>query len=117
MLQRLYVNNFKCLENFELSLKGLGDELYTKVGKNLPPSDSEGWTIVLMERSSRFLWELQCGKREEQLFTKAMNILVKVIERTGSVNLLTDGERRYRNILFTKTTKGAYSAPFEILTN
>jgi hypothetical protein len=53
-----------------------------------------------MERSSRFLWELQCGKREEQLFTKAMNILVKVIERTGSVNLLTDGERRYRNILF-----------------
>jgi transposase-like protein len=77
-----------------------GDELYTKVGKNLPPSDSEGWTIVLMERSSRFLWELQCGKRQQQLFTKAMNILVKVIERTGSVNLLTDGERRYGNILF-----------------
>jgi hypothetical protein len=53
-----------------------------------------------MERSSRFLWELQCGKREEQLFTKVMNIFVKVIERTGSVNLLTDGERRYGNILF-----------------
>ena len=27
-----------------------GDELYTKIEKNVPPSASEGWTIVLMER-------------------------------------------------------------------
>jgi transposase-like protein len=26
-----------------------GDELYTKVDKNKPPLDSQGWTIVLME--------------------------------------------------------------------
>jgi DNA-binding transcriptional regulator YiaG len=32
-----------------------GDELYTKVEKNVPPAVSEGWTIVLMERGSRFL--------------------------------------------------------------
>jgi transposase-like protein len=31
-----------------------GDELYTKVHQNRLASDSEGWTIVLMERSSRF---------------------------------------------------------------
>ncbi|MGB5915497.1 MAG: hypothetical protein WBG63_11575 [Phormidesmis sp.] len=31
------------------------DELYTKVDKNVLPSASEGWTIVLMERGSRFL--------------------------------------------------------------
>lgn len=31
-----------------------GDELYTKVGQNKPPSESEGWTIVLMDRASRF---------------------------------------------------------------
>ena len=30
-----------------------GDELYTKVDKNKPPAESEGRTIVLMERASR----------------------------------------------------------------
>ena len=32
-----------------------GDELYTKIGKNVPSSESEGWTIVLMDRASRFI--------------------------------------------------------------
>ena len=32
-----------------------GDELYTEVEQNVPPSISEGWTIVLMEQGSRFL--------------------------------------------------------------
>ena len=41
-----------------------GDELYTKVDKNVPPADSQGWTIVLMERGSRFLWELHCGRKD-----------------------------------------------------
>jgi len=38
-----------------------GDELYTKVHANTPAAQSEGWASVLMERASRFLWELQCG--------------------------------------------------------
>ena len=45
-----------------ISLVIEGDELYTKVGSNQPASKSEGWTIVLMERGSRFLWELSCGR-------------------------------------------------------
>ena len=77
-----------------------GDELYTKVDKNLPPSVSEGWTIVLMERSSRFLWELHCGRKDKQLFEQALTVLAKVIEQTESLSLLTDGERRYGNLLF-----------------
>ena len=77
-----------------------GDELYTKVEKNRAPSDSQGWTIVLMERSSRFLWELNCGRKNKQLFHAALNVLAKVIERTESLSLLTDGERRYGNLLF-----------------
>lgn len=77
-----------------------GDELYTKVNKNKPPSDSQGWTIVLMERGSRFLWELHCGRKDQQLFEKALQLLAQVIEKTGSLTLLTDGERRYGNILF-----------------
>ncbi len=77
-----------------------GDELYTKVNKNVSPSDSEGWTIVLMERASRFLWELHCGRKNQQLFEQALTCLAQVIEQTGSLALLTDGERRYGNLLF-----------------
>lgn len=77
-----------------------GDELYTKVDKNVIPSASEGWTIVLMERASRFLWELHCGRKNQQLFEKALTCLAQVIEQTESLNLLTDGERRYGNLLF-----------------
>lgn len=77
-----------------------GDELYTKVEQNVPPSASEGWTIVLMERGSRFLWELHCGRKDQQLFERALSCLAQVIERTGSISLLTDGERRYGNLLF-----------------
>ena len=78
-----------------------GDELYTKVHQNTAASDSAGWTIVLMERSSRFLWSLNCGKKDEKLFRQALETLVKVIEQTDSLSLLTDGERRYGNVLFS----------------
>ena len=75
------------------------DELYTKVEKNKPPSESQEWTIVLMERSSRFLWELHCGRKDQQLFNKALHSLVEVIEQTETLSLLTDGERRDGNLL------------------
>ncbi len=77
-----------------------GDELYTKVGKNKLPSDSEGWTIVLMERASRFILDLSCGKKDTELFTKAIEILALVIEQADDLSLITDGERRYGNVLF-----------------
>jgi hypothetical protein len=77
-----------------------GDELYTKVDQNKPPSDSQGWTIVLMERGSRFLWELHCGRKDQQLFKQALDGLVQVIKQTDSLSLFTDGERRYGNLLF-----------------
>ncbi|MGC1217617.1 MAG: hypothetical protein WA883_09090 [Phormidesmis sp.] len=77
-----------------------GDELYTKVNQNIAPSASEGWTIVLMERGSRFLWELHCGRKDQQLFERALRCLAQVIKQTGSLSLLTDGERRYGNLLF-----------------
>lgn len=77
-----------------------GDELYTKVKKNVVPSASEGWTIVLMERGSRFLWELHCGRKDQRLFERALSALGKVIDQTQSISLLTDGERRYGNLLF-----------------
>lgn len=77
-----------------------GDEVYTKVGQNTAAADSKGWTVVLMERGSRFLWELSCGRKDQQLFEQALTLLAEVIEQTADLTLLTDGERRYGNILF-----------------
>jgi transposase-like protein len=77
-----------------------GDELYTKVKENKPPDQSAGWTIVLMERASRFIWELKCGQRDRSLFQVAMETLSQVIEQTQDLSLVTDGERRYGHILF-----------------
>lgn len=71
-----------------------GDEAYTKVNKNVPPEQSQGWTIALMDRASRFLWELDCGKREKSLVQQAVETLAQVIEQTQDVSLFTDGERR-----------------------
>jgi hypothetical protein len=34
-----------------------GDEAYPKVQKHVPPEQSSGGTIVLMDRASRFIWE------------------------------------------------------------
>lgn len=77
-----------------------GDELYTRIHKNVPIEECEGWTILLMERASRFIWALGCGKRERTLFFYAIQILRNVIEQTKDLALITDGERRYGNILF-----------------
>jgi hypothetical protein len=77
-----------------------GDEVYTKVGKNMPAEESEGWTAVLMDRASRFIWALQCGKKEKDLFLSVIQILKEVILRTGDITLVTDGERRYSLLLF-----------------
>lgn len=77
-----------------------GDELYTKVNKNVPPSESEGWTISLMDRASRFIWELTCDQKHEALFLQAIEQLVEIIDQTQDITLMTDGERRYSSLLF-----------------
>lgn len=77
-----------------------GDEVYTKVGQNKPPAQSEGWTIVLMDRASRFIWELSCDRKTATLFEQAIATLSQVIAQTDDLTLLTDGERRYGNLLF-----------------
>ena len=78
-----------------------GDELYTRVHQNRPAEESEGWTIVLMDRASRFIWELACGEKTQTLFEQAIRTLAYVIEQTQDLTLVTDGERRYGDCLFT----------------
>jgi transposase-like protein len=77
-----------------------GDEAYTKVQKNVPPDQSRGWTILLMDRASRFIWVLDCGKKDRKLFKKAIKTLDKIARQTPTLNIFTDGERRYGNLLF-----------------
>lgn len=76
-----------------------GDELYTKVNRNVPPDQSAGWTIVLTDRASRFIWELRCGRKDRRLFENVVRTLGELADRTDDISIFTDGERRYGNIL------------------
>ena len=53
-----------------------------------------------MERVSRFIWYMGCGKHDRKLFKKAIQALATVIDRTDDLSLFTDGERRYGALLF-----------------
>src|SRR5215470_1955592 len=77
-----------------------GDAAYTKVQKNVPPDQSPGWTILLLDRASRCIWELECGKKDRTLFQKAIKSLDSIAKQTHDLRLFTDGERRYGNLLF-----------------
>jgi len=77
-----------------------GDELYTRVKQNVAPDQSQGWTIVLMDRATRFIWDMPGGRKERKLFKQAMQLLCDVIQQTSDLTLLTDGERRYGSLLF-----------------
>jgi len=85
-------------EFIELAIEG--DEAYTKVQKNVPPEQSPGWTILLLDRASRFIWEIDCGKKERTLFHKAIQSLDMIARQTHDLSLFTDGERRYGTLLF-----------------
>jgi hypothetical protein len=77
-----------------------GDELYTRVKKTVAPDASQGWTVVVMDRATRFLWDMPCGRKDRKMLKKAMGLLCQVIEQTGALTLLTEGERRYGSLLF-----------------
>jgi hypothetical protein len=83
-----------------ISLTFEGDELYTLVNKRVEASESEGWTAVIMERASRFIIEQRCGKKDEELFRAVMSTVAGYIEQSEEVTFLSDGERRYGNMLF-----------------
>lgn len=83
---------------FQLIIEG--DEMYTKIAKNVAPDLSEGWIIVLLDRSSRFIFTMKCGKRDQKLFKKVMAEFLTLAKQTDDLTLVTDGERRYGNILF-----------------
>lgn len=81
-----------------LSLTFESDEIYTRVGQNLPASQSQGWTMIVMERSSRYLLDMRCGAKEQELFNVVLqNVLTLAAD---DISFFSDGERRYGNTLF-----------------
>src|SRR4030095_9845549 len=44
-----------------------GDELYTRVKKHVAPDASQGWTVVLMDRATRFIWDMHCGRKTRKM--------------------------------------------------
>ena len=76
------------------------DELYTKVKKNKEPHLSEGWTVVVKEKESRFNFFIISGKRDDKLFEKVAKKIIKIAENSKKVILLTDSEKRYLKYIF-----------------
>ena len=71
-----------------------GDARYTRVHKKVAPDESQGWTVGLMARATRFIWDMPCGRKDRKMFKKALGLLGQVLQQTGDLTLLTDGERR-----------------------
>jgi hypothetical protein len=92
-----------CHEFLRLTFEG--DEIYTIVGKRTDPSQSSGWTAVIMDRGSRFLVDQQCGKKDADLFKSVMKSVCGFIQRTKDFSFFSDGERRYGQTLFDMCAK------------
>jgi hypothetical protein len=46
---------------------------YIRVGENLTPSESKGWTITFIENGSRYWIEAKAGMKTIDLFKQATN--------------------------------------------
>ena len=71
-----------------------GDELDPRVPKKVAPDASPGGPVGLMDRATRLLGDMPCGRKDRKLVNKAMGLVCQVIEHTGARTLWTDGERR-----------------------
>jgi transposase-like protein len=72
-----------------------GDEVYTRVGENLPPEICEGWTIHFIERETRYWIEAQAGLKNAKLFENGVKSAWDWAEPSEYIRWFTDGERRY----------------------
>ena len=85
-------------EGSEITLEG--DELYTRVGENLSPSERRGWTLTFLERESRDWVTAQAGLKDETLFSQGTESTWQWAQGATSVRWFTDGERRYGKALW-----------------
>ena len=74
--------------------------MYTRVRENLPPSESEGWTISFVERDSRYWLVAFAGLKNTKLFEKGTRKAWKWVRCCSSIRWFTDGEQRYAQQLW-----------------
>ena len=77
-----------------------GDEVYTRVGENLPPSASEGWTLHFIERESRYWVDALAGHKTNELFENGTAKAWNWANPARFIRWFTDGERRYGTTLW-----------------
>src|SRR5438034_9788131 len=53
-----------------------------------------------MDRATRILWEVQCGRQDRAVLQQARRLLCHVIQQTCDLTLVTDGERRCGTLWF-----------------
>ena len=54
--------------------------------------------MVVMERASRYLAELDCGTKDQALFERVLENLIQLSSQ--DIHFFSDGERRYSQTLF-----------------
>jgi len=77
-----------------------GDEVYTRVARTFPPSESKGWTITFIERGSRYWIEAKAGMKTTDLFKQATSTAWSWAKTSQYIRWFTDGERRYAHQLW-----------------
>jgi ABC-type cobalamin/Fe3+-siderophores transport system ATPase subunit len=91
MLQRLYVHNFRCLENFELNLKGISSSLL--IGKNGAGKSTIAFALEVLQSIGRGV------NRVEQLIqTKDFNRGRSDVPMRFEIEVLLD-EKLYKYVL------------------
>lgn len=70
------------------------DEIYTKVGRNRPASESSGWTACGIDRQSRYVTRHVTGTREDELFERHTKEAFLFVGRSNC-HMVSDGEGRY----------------------
>lgn len=68
--------------------------------RTFPPSESPGWTIHFIERTSRYWVDAQAGQKTNQLFEQGTAKAWRWAQSALFIRWFTDGERRYGQALW-----------------
>lgn len=71
-----------------------GDEIYTRVGENFSPGDSEGWTVHFIKRETGALGRC-LSRAKNKLFEQGTSLASEWAKPSQFIRWFTDGERRY----------------------
>lgn len=68
--------------------------------RTIPPSESEGWTLTAIERTSRYWVTAEVGRKDEDLFERGVQTSWQWAASAQFIRWFSDGERRYAQELW-----------------